>query len=98
LSRTTWTTLPGRHRALDGVEEADELLMPVAPHALADHRAGKDIECGEQGGGAVPLIVEGHRAGLALLQRQARLGAIKRLTLALLVDRQDETVRRRIDV
>jgi hypothetical protein len=30
--------LAGRHGALDGIEEADELLMPVPLHALADDR------------------------------------------------------------
>ena len=29
--------LPGKNFALDGVEEADELLMPMALHVAADH-------------------------------------------------------------
>ena len=37
-------------------------------------------------------------AGAALLHRQARLGAVERLDLALLVDRQHDGVGRRIDV
>jgi hypothetical protein len=40
---------------LDGVEEADELLMPMAWHTAADHLAIEDIERGEQGRGAVAL-------------------------------------------
>ena len=40
----------------------------------------------------------GHGLGAALLQRQARLGAVERLDLALFVDRQHHGVRRRIDV
>jgi hypothetical protein len=39
-----------------------------------------------------------HSAATALLQRQARLGAVKRLDLALFVDRQHDSMRRRIDV
>ena len=47
----------GRHRALDGVEEADELLMPMALHAAADHGAFEHIERGEQGRRAVALVI-----------------------------------------
>ena len=84
--------LAGRHRALDGVEEADELLMPVALHAAADHGAVEHIEGGEQRGGAVALVVMGHGAGFARLERQARLGAIEGLDLGLLIDREDQGV------
>ena len=47
---------------------------------------------------AMPLVVMGHRAGAALLQRQAGLGAVERLDLALLVDREHDGVRRRVEV
>ena len=90
--------LAGRDLALDGVEEADELLMPVALHAAADHRAVEHVQRGEQRRRAVALVVVGHGPGAALLQRQAGLGAVERLDLALLVDRQHDGVRRRIDV
>jgi hypothetical protein len=40
----------------------------------------------------------GHGAGPALLHRQAGLGAVERLDLRLLVDREDDGVRRRIDI
>ena len=36
-----------RHAALDGVEEADELLMAVALHVSADHGAVEDVEGGD---------------------------------------------------
>ena len=39
----------GRHLVLDGIEKADEFLMPVALHAAPDDLAFKDIEGGEQG-------------------------------------------------
>ena len=45
------------HFGLDGVEETDELLMPVALHVATDHRAVEDVERGEQGGGAIALVV-----------------------------------------
>ena len=90
--------LAGGNLALDGVEEADELLMAVALHAAADHRAVEHVERGEQGGRAVALVIVGHGSGAALLHRQARLGAVERLDLAFFVERQDDGVGRRIDV
>ena len=47
--------LAGRHRPLDGVQKADELLVPVALHAAAEHGALEHVERGEQGGGAMAL-------------------------------------------
>ena len=94
----TWIILPAGTSRFDRLEEADELLMAVALHALADHGAVEHVERGEQGGGAVALVVVGHGAAAALLHRQPRLGAVERLDLALLVDRQHDGMRRRIDV
>ena len=90
--------LPGRHRGLDLVEEADELLMPVALHVAADHRAVQHVQRGEQRRRAVPDVVVGHRPGPSLLHRQAGLGAVERLDLALFVDRQHDGMGGRIDV
>jgi hypothetical protein len=39
------------------IKKADELLMPVARFALRDNRAIEHVERGEQGGGAVPVVV-----------------------------------------
>jgi hypothetical protein len=55
--------------------------MPVTRHAAADHCAVEDVERGEQRGHAVADTVVGHGAGLARLERQARLGAIQGLDL-----------------
>src|SRR5262245_8694502 len=38
---------------LDGVKETDELLMPMAWQTAADQLAIQDVECSEQGRGAV---------------------------------------------
>jgi hypothetical protein len=38
------TALSRRHLRLDGVEEADELLVPVALHIAADDGAVEDVE------------------------------------------------------
>jgi hypothetical protein len=72
--------------------------MTMAFHALSNNLAFKDIERREQGGNAMALVIMGHGASAALLHRQTRLGAIKCLNLALLIDRQDNGVVRRIDV
>ena len=47
---------PHRDLLLDRVEEADELLMPVALHVAADDGAVEDVEGGKQRGRAVPFI------------------------------------------
>ena len=78
----------GRGLAVDLVEEADELLMPVAAHALADDLAVEEVEGGDQGRGAVTCVIMGQRAATAALHRQPRLGAVERLDLALFIDRQ----------
>ena len=44
-----------RHFALDGVEEADELLMAMALHIAANHLAVEYVERREQCRGAVSL-------------------------------------------
>ena len=46
----------------------------------------------------MPLVVVGHGSGASLLHRQAGLGAVERLDLALLVDRQHDGMGRWIDV
>ena len=88
----------GRHLTFDGIEKPDKLLMPVMLHAAANDLALQHVERGKQGGCAVPLVIVGHRPATPALQRQPRLRAIKRLDLRPLVERQDERMRRRIDI
>src|SRR5438270_9649825 len=57
---------------------------------LADDLAAGDVQCGEQRGGAVTLVVEGAPLGLARPHGQDRLRAIERLDLAFLVRAQDQ--------
>jgi hypothetical protein len=90
--------LAGGNFALDGVEETDELLMPVALHVLADHGSVEHVHRRKQGRRPVSLVVVGHGSGSALLERQAGLRSVERLDLALFVDGEDDGVRRRIDV
>ena len=98
MSTMAWIAFRCRHLRLDGVEEADELLVAMALHVAADDGAVEDVEGGEQRRGAVALVVVGHRPGAARLHRQTRLGAVECLDLALLVDREDDGVGGRIDV
>ena len=72
--------------------------LPVTLHIAADHHPVEDVHRRKQRRRSVALVVMSHRAGASLLHRQARLGPVERLDLALLVDRQDDGVRRRIDV
>ena len=66
-----------RQFSLDGVEEADELLMPVALHVAADDGAVENIEGSKQGRGAMTFIIMGHRAAPALFQGQTRLRPVE---------------------
>jgi hypothetical protein len=66
--------LPAGTVFLDGVEEADELLMAMALHALPDELAVEHVESGEERGRAVALVVMRHRPGSA---RRAGLVAKK---------------------
>ena len=91
--------LADRDLALDGVQEEDEFLMPVALHAAADDLAFQHVEGGEQGGRAVSLVVVGHGPGPTLLQGQTWLGAVEGADLGLLIDGEDaRRAGRRIDV
>src|SRR5215472_14419298 len=86
------------HPGIDDVEEADELLMAMALHTLADDLTFQHIKRRKQCRDAVTLVVVGDGAGTSLLHRQPRLGAVQRLDLAFLIDRENDGVVGRIDV
>src|SRR5262245_39756608 len=65
---------------VDGVEEADELLMATTLHVAADNGAVENVEGGEQSGRPMAFVIMSHGTGAAGLHRQARLGAIEGLT------------------
>ena len=83
--------LSGRNLALDGVEEADELLMPMALHVAADHGSVEHVHRREQGRRPIALVIVGHGSGATLLQRQTGLCSIERLDLALFIDAESTT-------
>jgi hypothetical protein len=72
--------------------------MSVLLHIPPDHGAIEDVERGEQGCRAVALVIMGHRAEPPFLERQSRLGPVKRLNLAFLVEGQHDGVCGRIDI
>ena len=53
--------------AVDGAQEVQPFLMAMALHAASDHRAGRDIEGGEERGRAVPLVIMRHGSSSPLL-------------------------------
>src|SRR5215472_6104478 len=66
----------GRDVAFETVQEAEKLLVPMALHTLAGHRAVEHIEGGKQSGRTVLDVIVGHRPGAPALHRQAWLGAV----------------------
>jgi hypothetical protein len=56
------------------------------------------MEGGEQGGGAIALVIVGQSGAAPLLHRQPGRRAIERLDLAFLVNAEDDGMGRRIDV
>jgi len=84
--------LAGGHLTLDGIEKTDEFAVAMALHGAPDHPSVEHAEGGEQGGGDMPIVIVGHGLTASLLDRQTRLGAIERLDLALLVEREHDGV------
>jgi hypothetical protein len=72
------------------LEEVEKLGSAVPFVALADHKAGGDVERREQRGGAVADVAVGAPFGHARHHRQDGLFAVERLDLRLLIDAEDE--------
>ena len=81
-----------RHGGIDELEEPQELLVPVPPVVLGDHRAAGQVVGGEQAGGAVPDVVVRAALGRGGQHRQARGGAVQGLDLRPLVHGQNQGV------
>jgi hypothetical protein len=88
----------GRDVGLDLVEELAELARAVLRVATADHRAGGDVEGGEERGGAMARVVMAALLHLAGPHRQQLLGAVERLDLGFLVHTQHQRPVRRAQV
>jgi len=79
-----------RRGVVHHAQEVNPLLMPVPLLAQTDHFSIQSIERCEQRCCAIALVIVGHGAGPAALQRQAWLRAVESLTLTLLVATQHQ--------
>src|SRR5260370_40223319 len=75
--------LARRDLSLEGVEEADELLMPMPLHVATDDRAVENVQRSKQRRRSMALVIMRHGPGGAFIQRSATLRAVARLSLAL---------------
>ena len=57
----------GRGLGINLFQKSNELLVPMARHAVSYDSAIKHAECGEQGGCSVSFVVMSHRPTAALL-------------------------------
>jgi hypothetical protein len=78
--------------SIDLFEKAQELLMPMTQHTIADHLAGEQAKSRKQGCRAVACVVVSHRFTTAFLQPHTRLGLIEGLDLTFLVDAQHKGI------
>ena len=83
---------------IQAAQEFQKLLVTVPAIALADDLALQNFQGGEQTGGAIALVVVGHRAQTPFLHGQPRLGAVQSLDLGLLVHAQHQGLVGRIQV
>lgn len=88
----------GRRLRLDLLEEPEKLLVSMAWQAVTDDRSVQHAQRCEERRRAVAFVVVRHRAATAFLHREARLGAVQGLDLALLVYAQDEGMFGRVQV
>jgi len=75
---------------VEALQEADKFLMPVLRHAVPDDGAVERTQSREQGRRAVALVVVRHGAAAARFHRQARLGSVESLNLALFIDTEHQ--------
>ncbi len=90
--------LASRNGSLDGVEELDELLMGMFGHTAPDDGTIEDVQCGEEGCGAMSFIVVGHCSAFSRLERQAGLRSVERLDLAFFVNGDNNRMRGRVHI
>src|ERR1700730_4881457 len=84
--------------AIDLAQEAQPLLVTMFCLALANDTAIERVHRGKQRRHTMALVIVRHRLSATSLQRQARLGPVKRPDPALLVAAQDQGVLRGIEI
>jgi len=89
---------PGRRLGIDLTQEAQVLLVAMAALALTEDRAGDQVECCKQGGGAMTDVVVSHAFHVAQAHGKQGLGAFQSLDLALFIHAQHHRLVRRVQV
>jgi hypothetical protein len=80
----------GLDACVDVAEKRDEVLGPMLWLAPRDHLASRHVEGGEEIDRAMPQVIVGPPFGVSDVHRQDRLGALERLDLGFLVDREHD--------
>jgi len=88
----------GRSFIVDFLQESQELLVPMAGHAVPDHLAVEHAQGGKQSGRPMAGVIMRHCSTAAFLQGQTGLGSVKGLDLAFLVHTQNQGLVRRIQI
>ena len=88
----------GGHLSVHLVQEGNEVGAGVGLADVADHRARRHVEGGEEVTGAVALVVVGGASRRGGQHGQSRGGAVERLDLGLLVDGEHSGGHRRAHV
>jgi hypothetical protein len=83
---------------VDQAEKLQPLLMPVPLLAEAEDLAVKGVQSRKRCCCVVTFIVMRHRLATSFLQRQAGLGSVQGLYLALFVNAQNQSMLRRVQV
>jgi hypothetical protein len=86
------------HGGIDQVEEAAELLRPMARRHFGEHLSGCDIERGVEVGGAVADVVVALPRRHPRHQRQHRRRTVERLDLRLLVHTEHDRRLGRVEI
>src|SRR3954447_24359871 len=87
-----------RNIRIDVVEEAQELLMAMAPVALADGDSARYIQGRKQRRHTMPLVIVRLSCRYAWSERQYRLRTVQRLHLILFIDAQHDRMIWRIHI
>src|SRR6202030_4218288 len=80
------------------LKKREKFLMAMARLTQGDHFTIEGVECREQGGSAVAVVIVSYSFDIAQSHRQHRLGTFQRLDLALLIHTQHQRLVGRIKV
>ena len=84
--------------AVEVVKKREQFLLAMARLTQGNHFTIEGVECREQGGSAVAVVIVSYSFDIAQSHRQDRLGTFQRLDLALLIHTQHQRLVGRIKV